>query len=257
MDAASRTSSLPPALTLVAHRANIRFSDGWWPYVLPYFAFLLVVELSAYFPAGLALPTLVLKPLVPAVLLLWFFRRGAYAELGGGAFRPVRAAADIGAGIASACLWVGPYLFVPELKPDARPGFDPEAAGLEFVALFVALRFAGFALVTPVFEELFIRSFVMRYAAAMKDELDFREVPVGRYSLPGFLASVIVFTVTHVPWEYWVAVPWIVLTNLYFYWRRSLWGMILLHGTANASILLFVLFAETFLPTLPSLWFFV
>lgn len=241
----------------MAQGANIRFSDGWWPYILPYFAFLLIVELSASFPAGFALPALVLKPLVPAVLLLWFSRHGAYPELHDGVFRPVRVVADIGAGLGSACLWVGPYLLVPELKADAQPGFDPETAGPEFVAWFVALRFAGFALVTPVFEELFIRSFVMRYAAAMKVGLDFREVPVAHYSMPGFLASVVVFTVTHLPWEYWVAAPWIVLTNLYFYWRRSLWGMILLHGTANASILLFVLFAETFLPALPSLWFFV
>jgi CAAX prenyl protease-like protein len=245
---------------VTADETHTRFDDGWWPYVIPYFGFLLVVELSAYFPAVLAFPALFLKPAVPAALLLFFFSRGAYPELRAGDFRPPRILADIGIGIASACLWVAPYLIFPSLQPDGDSAFDPQMAGAELAGLVLALRFAGFALVTPVFEELFIRSFVMRYAQALRDQSDFRAVPIGSRSTPGFLATAIVFTITHLPWEYWVAVPWIVLTNLYFYWRRNLWALIVVHGTANATILLFVMSAGSGfwgLVKARSLWFFV
>lgn len=237
-----------------------RLSDGWWPYVVPYFAFLLVVELGGYLPAGLALPVLFLKPAVPAAVLLFFFYRGAYPELRTADFRPLHVGADLVVGIASACLWVGPYLLFPKLQPNSHSGFDPEMAGVALAGLVLALRFAGFVLVTPVFEELFIRSFVMRYAQAIRDRSDFQDISIGRYSMPGFLATVVVFTITHLPWEYWVAVPWIALTNLYFFWRRDLWALITVHATANASILLFVMSVRGGLwwpEKATSLWFFV
>lgn len=241
----------------MASKTSARFSGGWWPYIVPYFAFLFVVELSTYLGPGSAFSVLLLKLAVPAMLLFFFFARGAYPELRAGDFRPLRTLADLVVGIASACLWVAPYIVLPSLRPGSDAAFDPQMAGPELAEWVLVLRFVGFVIVTPVFEELFIRSFVMRYAEAMREPSDFREIPIGRYSLPGFIATVVVFTITHVPWEYWVAVPWIVLTNLYFYWRRDLWALILVHASANASIFLFAIFAATSFGMLPSLWFFL
>ena len=238
-----------------------RAGVSWWPYILPYFAFLVVVELFAHLPAGFYLMGLVLKPIIPAALLVWFFFHGEYPELRGARFHLVPTLGDVAVGIGSAALWVVPYLLFASLRPDPADAFNPEFAGPELLIWVMALRAVGYAVVTPVFEELFIRSFVMRYSEVFADQGEFRDVPIAHYSLRSFLATVVVFTITHVPWEYWVAVPWIALTNIWFYWRKSLWGIILVHATANASIFLLATFGASWFRDASgnpvSLWFFL
>jgi CAAX prenyl protease-like protein len=244
-----------------------RRGHGWWPYLLPYVSFLVLVEIGRRVPADLGLAMLVLKPAVPAALLLYFRRRGEYPELGGRAGPPPRPAAraagvalDVALGVALAVLWMAPYVALPALRPEGQ-GFDPNLAGEALAPLALGLRLAGYALVTPFFEELFIRSFVMRYAEVYPGPGDFRDVPLARFTWRSFLATVVIFTVGHVPWEWWVAVPWVALTNLWFYWRRSLGAVVLVHGVTNAAILGIALLASGRLHDLNghalSLWFFV
>ena len=114
---------------------------------------------------------------------------------------------------------------------------DPEQLGAQSLAWVLGLRMLGYALVTPFFEELFIRSFVMRYAEVFRARADFRDVPLALFSWTSFLATVVVFTLAHVPWQWAVAVPWVVLTNLWFYYRKDLYAVILVHATTNATIL--------------------
>ena len=51
------------------------------------------------------------------------------------------------------------------------------------------------------------------------------------------LVTVVVFTAGHVPWEYWVCVPWVFLSNLWFYYRGSLSAIMLVHGVTNGALL--------------------
>jgi membrane protease YdiL (CAAX protease family) len=90
--------------------------------------------------------------------------------------------------------------------------------------------------VTPLFEELFIRSFVMRMADAWEVQ-DFRDLPIARYTARSLLVTIIIFTAGHAPWEYWVCVPWVLLSNLWFYYRKSLSAVMLVHGVTNATLL--------------------
>jgi CAAX prenyl protease-like protein len=239
-----------------------RSGHGWWPYVLPYLSFLLAVEVARRLPGAAGPWMLVVKPALPTALIVHFWRRGAYPELR--SLRDLRPGAllqDAAVGFVLALLWMAPYLLAPELRPDPADAFDPEQLGHGLLPLVVALRLLGYACVTPVFEELFIRSFVMRYADVYAERGDFRDVPLARYSLRSFLVTVVVFSVGHVPWEWWVAVPWVSLSNLWFYHRRSLAAVIVLHAVTNASLLGFALFGGGLFPdgrggTL-SLWFFV
>ena len=69
------------------------------------------------------------------------------------------------------------------------------------------------------------------------------------------------FTLTHLPWEYWVMVPWATLSTLWFYWRRHLVAVIVLHAATNGTILLAAALASGVFQDgegnpLP-LWFFV
>ncbi len=210
---------------------------GWWPYLLPYLGFLLSIEIANRIPAGAAGVMLFVKPAVPLVLLSWFFARGAYPELRSSRLDLLRTPLDVLVGVVLALLWMAPYVFIAALRPDVEQPFDPDLLGAEHASLVLAVRFFGYALVTPVFEELFIRSFVMRYADVHRERGDFRLVPLARYSAVSFISTVIVFTIGHVPWEWWVAVPWVALTNLWFYWRRDLLAVIVVHGVTNATIL--------------------
>ncbi|MGH0037013.1 MAG: CPBP family glutamic-type intramembrane protease [Myxococcota bacterium] len=220
-----------------------RPGHGWWPYLLPYVGFLLAVEIGRRTPESAAGFMLFFKPAVPALLLLWFWRQGAYRELrgyrlGGGT------ALDVLVGVASAALWMVPFLFFDSVRElfgvDPAAGFDPSILGEGRETLALGVRLLGYAVVTPLFEELFIRSFVMRYADVYPNAGDFRRLPLARYTARSFWVTVVVFTMGHLTWEWPVAVAWVMATNAWFYWRGHLGSVVVVHGVANASILLFV-----------------
>ncbi len=204
---------------------------GSLPYLVPYAVFLALVELQERAP-GLAGLAFVLRVGVPALLLAWFWRRGAYAELRG---HRVSAASllDVAVGVAIAALWVGPYVIWPTLPRGAA--FDAELLGEGTRSVTLALRLAGFALVTPFVEELFVRSFLMRFAETL-ERGDFRTLPVARVALRGFVVTALWFTFTHAPWEWWVALPTGIALNAWLHWRGQLGACVVAHATANAAI---------------------
>lgn len=235
---------------------------GWWPYVLPYVAFLGVVELGRRAPEDLAPWLLVLKPGIPAALMVYFLLRGAYPELRARRSGIGSRLSDVAVGLVLAALWMAPYIAFTGLRPDATDAFDPMQLGESMVPAVLGLRMLGYGLVTPFFEELFIRSFVMRYSEVYSSHGDFRDVPLAHFGWTSFIVTTVIFTLGHVPWEYWVAIPWVVLTNLWFYYRKDLYAVILVHATTNAAILLFVAWADGLLFDAQgglglSLWFFV
>lgn len=238
-----------------------RQGHGWWPYVVPYLAYMGTLEIVRRLPDEWGFVELLLKPVVPGALMLYFFARGAYPELRGRALGLGGRAADMLLGVALAVLWMAPFVGIEALRPADPELFDPSQLGPDRVAWVLGLRMLGYGLVTPFFEEIFIRGFVMRYADVYSTRGDFRDVPLARFRWTSFLATVVIFTVTHVPWEWWVAVPWIVLTNLWFYYRKDLYAVILVHAVTNASILAAaILWGDTFTDASGnpfSLWLFV
>lgn len=245
-----------------------RYGYGFWPYLAPYTAFVVLAQFSDRFPDSWWLPMLAIRPLVPAALIVFFYRRGMYPELRGFAAHARGAPLDIALGIASGLLWMAPFVVAPtavgealgsiELPllggtpwPDTSDGFDAARAGAQFATLALALRGFGYVMVTPVFEELFIRSFVMRFADVYDTRRDFRDVPIARYTARSFWLVTLFFTLGHVFWEYWVAIPWVMATNWWFYRRGHIGAVILLHAAANATILLTAILAAG------PLWFFV
>lgn len=239
-----------------------REGHGWWPYVLPYASFLLLSELGARLPEAADPVMLGVKPAIVLGMILWFRARGAYPEWRGAGARigGIGGLMDVAVGLALTAVWVAPYLLFPSLRPDPGSAFDPAMAGERWIPLIVGLRLFGYALVTPLFEELFIRSFVMRMADAWEVR-DFRDLPIARYSLRSMLVTVVIFTAGHVPWEWWVCVPWVVLTNLWFYHRKSLSAVMLVHGVTNAALLGLAVFGGGWLTDADgspfSFWFFV
>jgi len=208
-----------------------------WPYVAPYCVLLGLAELGRWLPA-LEAPLLAARVVLPAALLGFAWRRGAYAEL-----RSAAGAArwsDVVFGLGIAALWLGPFLLWPELSR-GEP-FDPDRLGPDRRAAWLALRLFGFVLVSPLVEELFVRSFLHRIAEAWPRWTDFALRPVGRAHAMAFGVTSLWFTLSHVPWEWWVAAPTGALLNLWLYRRGNLISVLLAHTVANAAIGALVVF---------------
>ena len=243
-----------------------RLERSYAPYAGPLFAFLLIASLTSDVAASATHWVLIAKAVVPAALVIYFLVRGAYPEL-----RSWRAPArlwllDVLVGVASAALWIVPYLVfsfdfgdgaLSPFGPDRSKGFDPHVMGSEYATLLLGLRFVGFALVIPIVEELFVRSFVMRFVQEYETNKDFHTLPVGRYTRWSLWITALVFTLGHVPWEWWVALPWFVLTTLWFYKRRSIVSVIVVHAVANATIFWFAVTNGTAGPGMSPAWYFL
>lgn len=218
-----------------------RRGTGWGPYVLPYASFLLLGEVQGRMPHDIAPYLRIFRVVLTAALLLFFFLRGDYPELKG--WRPTLygVVQDVLMGLATTVLWVAPYVIFPSLpRPDAQEAFNPYALGTSFAPAFVALRFAGFAAVTPFMEELFIRSFLIRYLDVFDTSEDFRDVPMARFRWRSFLGTALAFTISHLPWEYPVAAATGLLWNLWLYRRKHIGSLVLVHAVTNGSLFLLV-----------------
>ena len=96
---------------------------------------------------------------------------------------------------------------------------------------------------------------------ALRDRGDFRKVPIAKYTRNSFIVLVIVFTVSHVPWEWPVSLAWILLSQWYFYRRGHLMALVIVHAGSNFAIFLAAMLGGSSWPGpgggMTSLWFFV
>jgi len=207
-----------------------------WPYLAPYLTLVALADLGQRLPA-LEASLFVGRVLLPGLLVLAAWRLGAYPELRGA--RGALGAQDVGVGLAIAALWVAPYLLWPAL-PRGEP-YDPDLLGAAGRPAWLALRLVGFVAVSPLVEELFVRSFLHRAAEAWPAWRDFARLPIGRAQRLAFVVTLVWFTFSHVPWEWWVAAPTGALFNLWLYRRGRLASVWLAHATANAAIAALVL----------------
>jgi len=207
-----------------------------WPYLAPYAALLALAELGRWLPA-LAGPLLAARVLLPAALLAFAWRQGAYREL-----RALPRGVGLPDGVFGLCvaaLWLAPYLMWPAL-PRGEP-YDPDVFGPGGRPVWLALRLIGFVLVSPLVEELFVRSFLHRATESWPDWQAFAARPVAHAHRLAFVVTVAWFTLSHVPWEWWVALPTGALLNLWLYRRGRLASVLLAHVVTNATIAALVL----------------
>jgi CAAX protease family protein len=202
-----------------------------WPYLAPYGVLVGLAQLGSWLPS-LEAPLLAARVALPALLLGEAWRRGAYAELRGSA--ATLGLSDVAFGVAIAVLWVAPYLLFAGLP--RGEAFDPDTLGPDRRALWIALRVVGFVLVSPLVEELFVRSFLHRAAEGWPDWREFARFRIGRFQQRAFTVTVLWFTASHLPWEWWVAAPTGALFNLWLYRRGRLANVWLAHAITNGVI---------------------
>jgi len=173
-----------------------------------------------------------LKAVVVAALL--FHYRRAYTELNVKdlARIPVTLAVVL-SGLLVFVLWINmDWVFSPAATPQ---GFNPTLLpGTAVQLTLTAFRIFGAVLVVPLMEELFWRSFLIRYI----DDHDFERVPVGHFSWPSFLITVVLFGLEH----HFILAGMLagILYSIVLYRTRSLAQCILAHAVTNLALALYV-----------------
>ena len=214
------------------NRLKRLLTKTWLPYVLPFVLFLLLTEPARFFPS--LAPFLYIAKTFIVGALLWFWRHKYAADLSPGlSFSEVLTA--VFCGLLVLVIWILPegYLFQLEQKSV----FDPYGLGQSqgaFIVL-IAMRLIGAVVVVPVMEELFWRSFIMRYLI----EPNFRSVPMGAFSWLSFLGVAILFGLEHN--RVVVGIIAGLLYGLLLVRQKKLKGVILAHGVTNLGLGIYVL----------------
>lgn len=206
------------------------FNRAAWLRILPFAAYMLflvigdLLERLGVAPGPLRWLYPVKVGLV-ALLLALFWRH--YHELKTFRLRIPAVLAAIATGVGVLVLWVS--LNADWMIVGSSSGFDPRNAG-DIDWLLVAIRIAGAALVVPVMEELFWRSFLMRWIVNQ----DFETVEPSQLGLKSFVITVLLFGFEH---NLWLAGMVAGAAYALLYMRhRNLWSPILAHAVTNGLL---------------------
>ena len=132
---------------------------------------------------------------LPSALLLWLWRRefGELARQNWPAARELLQ--SVGVGIALFLIWIQLDAAWMQLEP-AAAGFVPVSPDGALEWPLIALRLFGAVLVVPLMEELFWRSFLMRWI----EHPQFERVDPARIGLRAIVLSTFVFVLAHTLW---------------------------------------------------------
>jgi len=161
-------------------------------------------------------------------LLMWFWRE--YGELTMQVLPDAKETLlAVAVGLAVFVMWI--YLDAPWMKlGDATARFVPVGPQGELQWPLIAVRWIGAALIVPVMEELFWRSFLMRWIESPQ----FEGVPPQRVGLRAVVLSTFVFMLAHTTWLSAV-VAGLAYAGLYLR-TGKLWVPVLAHAVTNGAL---------------------
>jgi len=210
------------------------------PYLVPMFAYVGLSGLEHYLPrlGGQTnspwYPLAYTAKLVIVMVLAWRYR-STWRD-----FRPAPTYRAISlalfTGLLVWAIWIGLdglYPMFPFLG--SRVGFNAGALAPVMRWAFIGVRMLGLALVVPLIEELFWRSFLMRWLI----DQDFFRVPIGRVTPMAAATTSALFALVHPEW-----LP-ALLTGLLWAWllwrTKSLSACAVSHATANFALGIYVI----------------
>lgn len=141
---------------------------------------------------------------------------------------------SIGVGVIVFVLWINMDWLLPFQKP--VPGYDPTAiSDPTLQTAMTIVRIFGATVIVPVMEELFWRSFLIRYLV----EPDFERVPVGTFTWSSFLITAALFGVEH---QFIIAgIMAGILYAILLYRTKSVAACIVSHGVTNFLLGIYVI----------------
>jgi CAAX prenyl protease-like protein len=217
-------------------------SRPWLPYVAPMATFLLLTSLEDWLPKGSRGPHPTYYPLfyaakISLVAAACWWGRAIWRDV---LPRPGAVAVGLSAalGLVVTALWVGLDGLYPGFGGlGSRAAFDPNVLAPAPRAGFLAVRLLGLVLVVPFFEELFWRSFVVRWII---DPDHFEEVPIGRVTPLAAAVTAGLFAVEH-PAEWLPALLTGLLWAGLLHRTRSVAACFVSHAAANLGLGIYVL----------------
>lgn len=208
------------------------WQNPWLPYVLPFALFLLLTEPARFFPA--LSPYLYIAKTVLVGALLWFWRKKYAADFSADlSLRDTLTA--VACGLLVLVIWIVPEKYLFQVGQGA--GFTPYALGDSRAAAIglIGVRLIGSSLVVPIMEELFWRSFLMRYLI----NPDFRSIPMGAFTWFSFIGVAVLFGLEH--HRVLVGIIAGLLYGILLVYQKNLKGVILAHGVTNLGLGLYVI----------------
>ncbi|HWA83509.1 MAG TPA: CAAX prenyl protease-related protein [Fimbriimonadaceae bacterium] len=164
----------------------------WLPYVLPMALFLGLTYLEGKMPENYVW---LYFGKIAAVVAALIWARPTWKDI---KWEPKQMPLAVVLGLVLFAVWVGieKYVVYPHLGD--RSAYDPwqKIPDPALRSAFVAVRFFGLVLVVPFMEELFWRSFGLRYAT----QTDFQALPIGKFSMTGALIVCGLFALAHPEW---------------------------------------------------------
>ncbi len=209
-------------------------------YFLPYLAFLGIRTVANYFPGGLYWGYVI--GYTSAALLLWIFRH-KYQELQEGKISFSNILWALVVGLIGIVIWILPYHFISNfaqtdgifgLITGQRKAANPYLLPRGLFFPFVLFRFIGYIFIVPIFEELFIRSFLWRYLI----DSEIQSVPLGKYTTLAFWGTALLFSFSHNEWI--VAFVYAVILNFFLVIKKDIRLCMIAHGTSNACLMGYV-----------------
>ena len=205
----------------------------WLPYVAPMAAFLVLTSAEGWFGAR-AYPVAYAIKVALVAAVAWACR-STWRDLapwpGWGAI-----AAGVALGLVVAALWVGLDPYYPRFGfLGTRSAFDPMRLPAAERAGFLAVRLFGLVVLVPLIEELFWRSFLLRWVI----DPEFTRVPVGRVTSRAAAVTSVLFAAAHPEWlsALLTGLAWAGLLAR----TRSLAACLASHAAANLALGAFVL----------------
>ncbi len=209
-------------------------SPGMLPYVAPILTFLVLTNMEGYLPGQSWYPLAYTMKVLIVALVAWCYR-STWSDL-----RPMPHAMFLllatMVGLAVFVFWVRLEGWYPALGYlGKRTGFDPSTLDPRWKWPFVAVRFTGLVVLVPLIEELFWRSFLVRWLI----NPDFWKVPIGQMTPLAAGVTSVLFALSHPEW-----LP-ALLTGLLWAWllwqTKSVSACVLSHSVANLALGLHVL----------------
>ena len=183
---------------------------------------------------------LLLYPLKIAAVItaLWYFRKD-YSELRWNDLSQWKFTLfSTITGIVVFVLWI--HMTWPFAVFGTLNGYDPTSlqGGTARIAV-IASRLVGAAMVVPIMEEFFWRSFIVRYI--MKPE--FEQVQVGTFTIASFTISAVLFGFEHNLWLAGIMAG--AGYNFVLYQTKSIAQCILAHAVTNGALGVYILLTQS------------